>query len=125
MLQNYVALNFTACVKILKKFDKRFCTGLRSEYVRAIGQLPFYRCQSLGGLVEEAEQQFQRLEVVPHSNLPPKPPTLPPLSRQPLRVATMHAVAGRLPSRARAAAAAAAGAAAARAAAAAAASSAA
>ena len=43
ILQNYVALNFTAISKILKKFDKRCKLQLRSEYISAIVELPFYR----------------------------------------------------------------------------------
>ena len=63
MLQNYVALNFTGVVKILKKFDKKFpAAGLRAEYINAIVSLPFYQCQSLGQLVETAEELFAALE---------------------------------------------------------------
>ena len=64
MLQNYVALNFTGVVKILKKFDKKFAgAGLRAEYINAIVALPFYQCQSLGQLVETAEELFAALEA--------------------------------------------------------------
>uniref|UniRef100_A0A7S4BFF5 SPX domain-containing protein n=1 Tax=Chrysotila carterae TaxID=13221 RepID=A0A7S4BFF5_CHRCT len=62
MLQNYVALNFTGVVKILKKFDKRLVASLRQEYIAAIVELPFYRCAALGQLVEEAEKLFANLE---------------------------------------------------------------
>lgn len=62
MLQNYVALNFTAVAKILKKVDKRFNINLRTDYVAAIIDLPFYQCQALGQLVEDAEKQFKMLE---------------------------------------------------------------
>jgi len=62
MLQNYVALNFTGLVKILKKFDKHMGSSLRAEYISTIVELPFYRCDVLGSLVEETEKQFQLLE---------------------------------------------------------------
>mmetsp|Transcript_59042 Transcript_59042/g.97643 ORF Transcript_59042/g.97643 Transcript_59042/m.97643 type:complete len:209 (-) Transcript_59042:541-1167(-) len=63
MLQNYVALNSTAVAKILKKFDKKYGTAIRSEYTRAIVELPFYRCHTLGHLVEESERLFQMLDT--------------------------------------------------------------
>jgi len=62
MLQNYVALNFTGLAKILKKFDKHVGASLRAEYLGAIVELPFYRCDVLGSLVEETEKQFGLLE---------------------------------------------------------------
>ena len=62
MLQNYVALNFTGVVKILKKFDKKLGATLRNDYISAIVELPFYRCQALGQLVEDTEKQFKVLE---------------------------------------------------------------
>tara|TARA_B110001452_G_scaffold126781_1_gene105318 strand:- start:261 stop:590 length:330 start_codon:yes stop_codon:yes gene_type:complete len=62
MLQNYVALNFTGVVKILKKFDKKLGASLRNDYISAIVELPFYRCQALGQLVEDTEKQFKVLE---------------------------------------------------------------
>jgi len=61
-LQNYVALNFTAVVKIMKKFDKKLGCALRGEYISALVELPFYRCQALGELVEDTEKQFRVLE---------------------------------------------------------------
>lgn len=66
MLQNYVALNFTGVAKILKKFDKRFAPALclKAEYISAIVELPFYKCQAIGQLVEESELQFRLLEGV-------------------------------------------------------------
>ena len=63
MLQNYVALNFTAVVKILKKFDKKVGGNLRADYISAMVELPFYRCQALGQLVEDTERQFKVLEA--------------------------------------------------------------
>ena len=61
-----IVINFTAVVKILKKFDKKLGTligrTLRASYIGALTELPFYRCQALGGLVEEVEQQFVVLE---------------------------------------------------------------
>jgi len=62
VLQNYVALNFTAIAKILKKFDKRIGAPLHADYIAAIVELPFYQCQSLATLVEDAEEQFRALE---------------------------------------------------------------
>ena len=66
LLQSFVVINFTAVVKILKKFDKKLGTligrTLRASYSGALTELPFYRCQALGGLVEEVEQQFVVLE---------------------------------------------------------------
>ena len=66
LLQSFVVINFTAVVKILKKFDKKLGTligrTLRASYIGALTELPFYRCQALGGLVEEVEQQFVVLE---------------------------------------------------------------
>lgn len=62
MLQNYVALNFTGIVKILKKFDKKLGQNLRTDYINAIVELPFYRCQALGQLVEDTEKQFTVLD---------------------------------------------------------------
>jgi len=62
MLQNYVALNFTGIVKALKKFDKQLGAELRPDYIGAIVELPFYRCQALGQLVEETEKTFRLLE---------------------------------------------------------------
>jgi len=61
-LQNYVALNFTAVVKILKKSDKKIGGSLRNDYVAAMVELPFYRCQALGELVEDTEKTFRVLE---------------------------------------------------------------
>ena len=61
-LQNYVALNFTAVVKILKKSDKKIGGNLRNDYVAAMVELPFYRCQALGELVEDTEKTFRVLE---------------------------------------------------------------
>jgi len=61
-LQNYVALNFTAVVKILKKSDKKIGGNLRNDYVAAMVELPFYRCQALGELVEDTESTFRVLE---------------------------------------------------------------
>jgi len=63
MLQNYVALNFTAVVKILKKCDKKLGVNMRAEYIGSIVELPFYRCQALGQLVEDTERQFKVLEA--------------------------------------------------------------
>eukprot|EP00316_Scyphosphaera_apsteinii_P022215 CAMPEP_0119297844 /NCGR_PEP_ID=MMETSP1333-20130426/37_1 /TAXON_ID=418940 /ORGANISM="Scyphosphaera apsteinii, Strain RCC1455" /LENGTH=162 /DNA_ID=CAMNT_0007298791 /DNA_START=72 /DNA_END=557 /DNA_ORIENTATION=+ len=62
MLQNYVALNSTAVTKILKKFDKKCGAAIRPEYTRAIVELPFYRCHTLGNLVEESERLFELLD---------------------------------------------------------------
>ena len=61
-LQNYVALNFTAVVKILKKFDKKCGCALRQDYINALVELPFYRCQALGELVEDTEKTFRVVE---------------------------------------------------------------
>ena len=58
VLQNYVALNFTAITKVLKKFEKKFEMLIKDEYIGAIVELPFYRCDALGacaGGVERAE----------------------------------------------------------------------
>jgi len=63
ILQNYVALNFTAVAKILKKFDKKLGLTLRADYIAAIVELPFYRCQDLGLLVEQAESLFKAIET--------------------------------------------------------------
>jgi len=62
MLQNFVALNFTSIVKALKKFDKKLGAALRTDYIAAIVELPFYQCQALGQLVEETEKLFRQLE---------------------------------------------------------------
>jgi len=62
VLQNYVALNFTAITKVLKKFEKKFEILIKDEYIGAIVELPFYRCDALGDLVEETERQFKTLE---------------------------------------------------------------
>ena len=63
LLQNYVALNFTAVTKILKKFEKNFAIPMRNDYIGAIVDLPFYRCDALGELVEESERQFNGLAM--------------------------------------------------------------
>ena len=63
LLQNYVALNFTAVTKILKKFEKNFSIPMRNDYIGAIVDLPFYRCDALGELVEESERQFNGLAM--------------------------------------------------------------
>ena len=62
LLQNYVALNFTTIAKALKKFDKKLNAALRTDYIAAIVELPFYQCQALGQLVEETERLFRQLE---------------------------------------------------------------
>jgi len=64
LLQNYVALNFTAVTKILKKFEKRFEIPIRNDYIGALVELPFYRCDALGDLVEETERQFNALAAL-------------------------------------------------------------
>jgi len=64
LLQNYVALNFTGITKILKKFEKRFEIPIRNDYIGAIVELPFYRCDALGDLVEETERQFNALATL-------------------------------------------------------------
>lgn len=70
VLQNYVALNFTALTKILKKFEKKFELCIKDEYINAIVELPFYRCDSLGDLVEETERQFKLLESLSPAHVP-------------------------------------------------------
>ena len=70
VLQNYVALNFTALTKILKKFEKKFEICIKNEYINAIVELPFYRCDSLGDLVEETERQFKLLESLSPAHVP-------------------------------------------------------
>ena len=62
LLQHYVALNFTAVTKALKKFEKKLGVALRNDYIAALVELPFYRCDALGELVEETERQFHALE---------------------------------------------------------------
>ncbi|KAL3903854.1 MAG: hypothetical protein SGPRY_011510, partial [Prymnesium sp.] len=62
ILQNYVALNFMAIAKILKKWDKKTQLPLRTEYISVIVELPFYQCQALGSLVEDAEKLFAELD---------------------------------------------------------------
>jgi len=62
LLQHFVALNFTAVSKILKKFEKKLGVQLRNEYIGALVELPFYRCETLGELVEETERQFNLLQ---------------------------------------------------------------
>jgi len=74
LLQHYVALNFTAVTKILKKFEKKLGLPLRNEYIAAIVELPFYRCEALGELVEESERQFRVLEGLGTAPPPPLPP---------------------------------------------------
>jgi len=76
LLQNYVALNFTALTKILKKFEKKFGVEIRNDYINAIVELPFYRCDALGELVEETERQFHVLESLGSAS-PSKPPSQP------------------------------------------------
>ena len=90
LLQNYVALNFTAVTKILKKFEKNFAIPMRNDYIGAIVDLPFYRCDALGELVEESERQFNGLAmhgggaegaaagaVRAATSMPPPPPRQP------------------------------------------------
>mmetsp|Transcript_7734 Transcript_7734/g.21173 ORF Transcript_7734/g.21173 Transcript_7734/m.21173 type:complete len:223 (+) Transcript_7734:101-769(+) len=62
MLQNYVALNFTGVVKILKKLDKKFSSDHRKVYLASIVELPFYNCAALGQVVEDTEGLFGKLE---------------------------------------------------------------
>jgi len=62
LLQHFVALNFTAVTKMLKKFEKKLQVPLRNDYIGALVELPFYRCEALGELVEETERQFAMLE---------------------------------------------------------------
>jgi len=45
ILQNYVALNFMAISKILKKWDKKLQLPLRTDYINAIVELPFYQAR--------------------------------------------------------------------------------
>jgi len=66
LLQNYVALNFTAVTKILKKFEKKMQIPLRNDYIGALVNLPFYRCDALGELVEETERPFNLLNQPSH-----------------------------------------------------------
>mmetsp|Transcript_22770 Transcript_22770/g.58608 ORF Transcript_22770/g.58608 Transcript_22770/m.58608 type:complete len:219 (+) Transcript_22770:112-768(+) len=63
MLQNYVALNFTGVVKILKKLDKKFGTAHRKAYLESIVALPFYNCAALGQVVEDTEALFAKLDA--------------------------------------------------------------
>lgn len=63
MLQNYVALNFTGVVKILKKIDKKFGTAHRKAYLESIVALPFYNCAALGQVVEDTEALFAKLDA--------------------------------------------------------------
>lgn len=63
MLQNYVALNFTGIVKILKKLDKKLGTAHRKEYLASIVGLPFYKCEALGQVVEDTEELFTKLDA--------------------------------------------------------------
>lgn len=84
ILQNYVALNFMAIAKILKKWDKKTGLALRTEYISAIVELPFYQCQSLGQLVEDAEQLFGELDAISSGNdstIPLKPVDAAPLGQ--------------------------------------------
>ncbi len=62
LLQHFVALNFTAVTKMLKKFEKKLGVPLRNEYIGALVELPFYRCEALGELVEDTERQFNALQ---------------------------------------------------------------
>jgi len=62
LLQHFVALNFTAVTKILKKFEKKLGVPLRNDYIGALIELPFYKCEALGELVEETERQFEMLD---------------------------------------------------------------
>lgn len=71
LLQNYVALNFTAVTKILKKFEKKFEITIRNEYIAALVELPFYRCDALGELVEETERQFNALAALGEAHAQP------------------------------------------------------
>lgn len=73
LLQNYVALNFTAVAKILKKFEKKLGLPLRNDYIGALVELPFYRCDALGELVEETERLFRAIEGVRAAGAPPPP----------------------------------------------------
>jgi len=63
MLQNYVALNFTGVVKILKKLDKKLGSAHRKEYLQSIVNLPFYNCAALGQVVEDTEALFAKLDT--------------------------------------------------------------
>jgi len=62
MLQNYVALNFSGIVKILKKLDKKLGTAHRKAYLGSIVELPFYNCTALGQVVEDTESLFAKLD---------------------------------------------------------------
>jgi len=73
LLQHYVALNFTAVAKILKKFEKKFEIPIRNDYIGALVELPFYRCDALGELVEETERLFNSLTT--QSGAPAEPPS--------------------------------------------------
>jgi SPX domain protein involved in polyphosphate accumulation len=63
MLQNYVALNFSGIVKILKKLDKKFGSAHRKAYLESIVELPFYNCAALGQVVEDTESLFAKLDA--------------------------------------------------------------
>ena len=60
VLQNYVALNFTAITKVLKKFEKKFEILIKDEYIGAIVELPFYRCDALGARASERGVEWSR-----------------------------------------------------------------
>jgi len=62
LLEHFVALNFTALTKILKKFEKKLGAELKADYMAAIVELPFYSCEELRELVEECERQFRVFE---------------------------------------------------------------
>jgi hypothetical protein len=59
MLQNYVALNFSGVVKILKKLDKKLGTSHRKAYLESIVELPFYNCAALDAAMSEASARLR------------------------------------------------------------------
>ena len=117
LLQHYVALNFTAIAKILKKFEKRIGVPIRNDYIAAIVDLPFYRCSALGELVEETERQFHALEALsgrggscsssgaggvsseatPTTHTPPPPRPMPPVAQAPTGMAAYAPASGKAP----------------------------
>ncbi|CAN8286371.1 unnamed protein product [Cochlearia groenlandica] len=55
LLVNYSNINYTGIAKILKKFDKRRKSGLRSSFIQKVLKQPFFKTDLVSRLVREWE----------------------------------------------------------------------
>lgn len=63
LLENFSAVNYTGFRKILKKHDKKTGLDLRSTYLLAVLETPFFLSNSLKKLMSAAEKQLYTLDM--------------------------------------------------------------